>query len=271
MTDDAPVPPTDDKPTDDKPTTRDPLAWFGSGRGGAAALAVSVVALGLAAAPYLTGGDFGSKVRAYLIANPQVLDEAVQARQAAEETSRVDAINAAVAANPALMAPDPRDPAVGPADARVTVVQFFDYRCPGCKAVAADYLTLIQANPDVRFVFKEWPILDRGQTTTSNYAARAALAANAQGRYLPVHQALMAQPDLTPEAVDAVLAANGLDLTQAAAVMRDPSTDRLLADIHTTGATLGLVGTPTFLINGRTTTTINPQEVAAAIEAAKAG
>ena len=266
MTDETPVP-----ATDEKPTARDPLAWFGSGRGGLAALGVSIIALGLAAAPYLTGGDFGSKVRAYLIANPQVLDEAVQARQTAEESSRVDTINAAVAANAALMAPDPRDPAVGPAAAKVTVVQFFDYRCPGCKAVAAEYAALIQANPDVRFVFKEWPILDRGQTTTSNLAARAALAANAQGKYMPVHQALMAETDLTPESVERILVANGVDIAQANRTMGDTGTDRQLADIHTTGATLGLVGTPTFLINGKTTSSINPQEVAAAIAAAKAG
>lgn len=266
MTDDAPVP-----PTDKTPTARDPLAWFGSGRGGATAFAISLVALGLAGAPYLTGGDFGGKVRAYLIANPQVLDEAVQARQSAEENNRVEAINRAVAANAALMAPDPRDPAFGPADAKVTVVQFFDYRCPGCKAVAEDYLALMQANPDVRFVFKEWPILDRGDVTTSNYAARAALAAHRQGRYLPVHQALMAERALTRESIDAILVQNGVAMDQAAQTIRDTGTDRLLADIHTIGATLGLVGTPTFLVNGKTTSTINPQEVAAAIAAAKAG
>ena len=265
MTDQAPAPSPDDRPT------RDPLGWFGSGRGGAAALAVSVVALGLAAAPYLTSGDFGGKVRAYLIANPGVLDEAVQARQQTEETNRVETINRAVAANAALMAPDPRDPAFGPADAKVTVVEFFDYRCPGCKAVSEDYLALMRANPDVRFVFKEWPILDRGDDTTSNYAARAALAAHRQGKYLAVHQALMAEGGLTRETVDQILTANGVALDQAAAVIRDTGTDRLLADIHTTGATLGLVGTPTFLINGKTTSSINPEEVAAAIAAAKAG
>ena len=265
MTDDAPV-----SPTDKTPTARDPLAWFGSGRGGAAALAISVIALGLAGAPYLTGGDFGGKVRAYLIANPQVLDEAVQARQAAEETSRVETINRAVAANAALMAPDPRDPAFGPADAKVTVVQFFDYRCPGCKAVSQDFLALMQAHPEVRFVFKEWPILDRGDVTTSNYAARAALAAHRQGKYLPVHQALMAEGSLTPEAIDAILVQNGVAMDQAAQTMRASDTDRLIADIHTIGATLGLVGTPTFLINGKTTSSIDPREVEAAIEAAKA-
>lgn len=265
MTDEAPAPFPDDKPT------RDPLAWFASGRGGAAALAVSVVALGLAAAPYLTGGDFGGKVRAYLIANPQVMSEVQAAFEARADDTRVQTINAAVAANAALMAPDPRDPAFGPADAKVTVVEFFDYQCPGCKAVSEDYLRLMQANPDVRFVFKEWPILDRGDSTTSNYAARAALAAHRQGKYLAVHQALMAERSLTPEAVDRILAANGVAMDQAAAVIRDTGTDRLLADIHTTGATLGLIGTPTFLINGKTTATINPQEVAAAIAAAKGG
>ena len=265
MTDQAPAPSPDEKPT------RDPLAWFASGRGGAAALAVSIVALGLTAAPYVTGGDFGGKVRAYLLANPQVMTEVQAAFETRAETVRVDTINAAVAANAALMAPDPRDPAFGPADAKVTVVEFFDYQCPGCKAVSEDYLALMRAHPDVRFVFKEWPILDRGDSTTSNYAARAALAAHRQGKYLAVHQALMAERSLTPEAVDRILAANGVALDQAAAVIRDTGTDRLLADIHTTGATLGLIGTPTFLINGKTTATINPQEVAAAIAAAKAG
>ena len=260
MTDDD-APPT--------PPARDPLAWFGSGRGGAAAVAISVLALGLSVVPYATSGDFGEKVRAYLIANPEVLDEAVQARQAAEASDRVETINATVAANAALLAPDPRDPAIGPADAKVTVIEFFDYRCPGCKAVSEDYLALIRDHPDVRFVFKEWPILDRGDDTSSNYAARAALAAHAQGRYLPVHQALMAEPALDPAAIDRILAENGVDLARAAAVIRAPQTDDLLSDVQVAGATLGLVGTPTFLINGRTTSTINPVEVSAAIEAAK--
>lgn len=265
---------TDETPASPPPApvpARDPFGWLASGRGGAAALAVSVVALGLAAAPYLTGGDFGGRVRAYLLANPGVLDEVVQARQQAEETGRVETINRAVAANAVLLAPDPRDPAFGPADARVTVIQFFDYRCPGCKAVAPGVLALVQANPDVRFVFKEWPILDRGGETSSNHAARAALAAHQQGRYLAVHQALMAEAALTPESIDAILAANGVDMVRATASMADTGTDRQLADIHTIGATLGLVGTPTFLINGRTTASIDPQEVQAAITAAKAG
>ena len=262
---------TDPTPTDPSPAERrDPLAWFGSGRGGAVAVAVAVVALGFSVAPYATGGDFGSKVRAYLMANPAVLDEVVQAREQAEANNTVQKINAAVAANPALMVADARDPSFGPADAKVTVIEFFDFRCPGCKTVARDYVALMQAHPDVRFVFKDWPILDRGDDTTSNYAARAALAAHQQGKYLQVYQALMAENGMTREAVDRVLAENGVLMPQARQAISSPEMSRHLADIHTTGATLGLVGTPTFLINGKTTSSIAPAEVLAAIEAAKA-
>jgi len=263
---------TDPTPSDAQPTSRpDPLAWFGSGRGGAVAVALAVVALGFSIAPYATGGDFGSKVRAYLMANPSVLDEVVRAREQSEANDTVQKINAAVAANPALMVADPRDPTFGPADAKVTVVEFFDFRCPGCKAVAKDYVALMQAHPDVRFVFKDWPILDRGDDTTSNYAARAALAAHQQGKYLQVYQALMAANGLTRDGVDRILADSGVTMPEAEAAITSPAMNRHIADIHTTGATLGLIGTPTFLINGKTTASIAPAEVLAAIEAAKRG
>ena len=239
-------------------------------RPGVLALAIAVVALVLAAAPYFTsGGQFGQRVRGYLLDNPELLQEMSLALQAREQTAAVDQINQAAAANAALLAPDPRDPAVGPEDAAVTVIEFFDYRCPGCKAVSPEFLQIIRANPDVRFVFKEWPILDRGDETTSNYAARAALAANAQGRYLAVHQALMATPSLSIEAVDRVLEANGVDMARARAHMAAPATGQHIADIHILAETLRLQGTPTFLVNGRTTNGIAPAEVARAIAEAK--
>lgn len=234
------------------------------------ALGVSVVALGFAAAPWISPSLFGDRVvRAYLVAHPEVLDEAVQARQVNEDQARVDAINAAVAANPALLRPDPRDPAFGPADAKVTVIEFFDFRCPGCKAVTPDFLRLMQSQPDVRFVFKDWPILDRDGPPLSQYAARAALAAHKQGKYLQVYEALMAEPSLSQESIDQILVEAGVDLARAKADIGSIDTTRHVADIHTTAATFRLTGTPTFLINGKTTSSIAPEEVLKAIEAAK--
>lgn len=244
-------------------------SWLSGPRAGTAALVVSLAALALAATPYLGGGDFGGRVRAYLIANPQVLDEVVASRQAGEEQRIASAIDTAAQANPTLLAADPRDPAFGPADAKVTVVQFFDFRCPGCKAVSADYMRLIQANPDVRFVFKDWPILDRDGPPLSNYAARAALAAHQQGKYLPVYQALMATPALTPETIDRVLAANGVVMAEAQAAIPSSEMTRHITDIHATAGALGLQGTPTFFINGKASPSIAPPDIARAIAAAK--
>jgi len=235
-----------------------------------AALGAASVALVLAALPYAQGqGDFGGKVRAYLLKNPQVLDEMVAAREQAEAQGHVERVNAAAAANPALLRIAASDVAFGPADAKVTVIEYFDFRCPGCKAVTPDFIRLMQANPDVRFVFRDWPILDRGNEAASAYAARAAVAAHRQGKYLPVYQALMAERALNPERVDAVLIANGVDLARAKADMGSSDTARHLADVDTSGRVLQLQGTPTFFINGRTTASIEPAEVAQAIRAAK--
>lgn len=254
-------------------TSHRPLdgGFFSRPRASMASMAIAVVALVLAAAPYLQTGDFNGRVRAYLLANPQILDEVIRARDLRANTDRVRAINAAVAADPGVLAADALEPAFGPADAKVTVVEFFDYRCPYCKSAAPAYLALMQTHPDVRFIFKEWPVLDQGDDITSQYAARAALAAHAQGRYLAVHQALMAERALSPESVDRVLAQSGVEMERARAGLTSTDTSRLLANIHTGAASVGLQGTPTFFINGRMTATNNPVDLDRAIRTAKAG
>ncbi|MBW8302760.1 MAG: thioredoxin domain-containing protein, partial [Brevundimonas sp.] len=150
------------------------------------------------------------------------------------------------------------------------VIEFFDFRCPGCKATAPEVLRMIQAHPDVRFVFKEWPILDGPTNGVSHYAARAAQAAHRQGKYLPVFQALMAEPALTAPAVDAILAANGVSMGQAEAAMESPELARHMADMQTSAMALGLVGTPTFFVNGRAMESIQPEALEREIREAKA-
>jgi len=246
-------------------------------RAGIIALVVSVLALVLAATPYATGGDFDGRVRSYLMENPEILqdvslklEEKAQQVQIAQARVHAQEMTARIAANPALLGIDARDPSFGPADARVTVIEFFDFRCPGCKSTAPEVLRLMQAHPDVRFVFKDWPILDHGTEDTSHYAARAAQAAHRQGKYLPVFRALMAEPALTRTSVDRILAANGVALPAARAAMASPEIARHLADIQLAATNLGLQGTPTFFINGRANASIQPADIDRAIRAAKA-
>ncbi|HRE45959.1 MAG TPA: thioredoxin domain-containing protein, partial [Terricaulis sp.] len=122
-------------------------------------------------------------VRDYLVRNPDVLREALDSLETRVSEERWLEISA-----------DRRDFSIGPADASIVIVEFFDYRCTYCHA-ALDWVVRTQrARNDVRFVFKEFPILSQ----TSFEAAQAALASIPQGRYFQFHRALMAfRGDLT--------------------------------------------------------------------------
>lgn len=264
------------EPSDRAPSLLDRL--LSGQRAGVAALVVAVAALVVALAPYATGTDFGSRVRAYLVQNPEVLrevsialDQKAQQQQIVENRQKAAEVTARVAANPALIAVDAGDPAFGPADAKVTVIEYFDFRCPGCKTTAPEVLRLMQAHPDVRFVFKDWPILDGPSNGVSHYAARAALAAHQQGRYLAVFQDLMAEPALSPAVIDGILAANGVSLPAAETAMGSPAVARLLAGTQTSAMAMQLIGTPTFFVNGKALESIEPAVLDREIREAKAG
>src|SRR5690349_6321359 len=138
-------------------------------------------------APPAPTDEFGAKVRAYLLAHPEVIMEAVQELRQRQEAAQAEAAKAAIAAHRDEIFRDPSSPVAGNPVGDVTLVEFFDYNCPYCRKVAPDIWALPGADPGLRLVYKEFAILG----PTSEFAARVTLAAQRQGRYLPVHQALM--------------------------------------------------------------------------------
>ncbi len=234
---------------------------------GWAALVVALLALILAASPYVSGG-LTPQVRNALLNNPEILREASQRLQEQEMAQVQAAARETIAQNLPQLQRDPRDPVIGPDSASVTVIQFFDYRCPYCKQIAGPYLELARANPDVRFVFKEWPILDRDEPL-SEYAARAALAANEQGRYAPVHQALMAAETIDNASVDAILAGAGVDMARARAFIAAQDTSQHLTDVMRLAQAIGASGTPTFLVGNELVEVRSPQDLQTAIDRAQ--
>jgi protein-disulfide isomerase len=261
-----------DDPTPEAAPAETASAPATGGGGRATLLAWAGPTLGALALVVAVTGQLGfeDRVRGWLLANPGILDEMVQARQLQQAELGAAETDRRIAADPSLVAVDPRDPAFGPADAEVTVIEYADFQCPGCKAVAPEFLALMQRHPEVRFVFRDWAILDRAPGGTSDYAARAALAAHRQGRYLPVYQALLAEPALSPERVDEILAAAGVDLARARADMDSAAIRQQVADIDANARALALQGTPTFIVDGRATRSIQPSAIDAAIQAAKA-
>ena len=143
-----------------------------------------------------------------------------------------------------LMA-DARDPVAGNPQGDVTVVEFFDYRCPYCKRSQPDITALINDDPHVRIVYKDLPVL--GQDSV--FAARAALAAARQGGYQRLHDAMLEAPgQLTNETVITLAQAQGLDKDRLLQDMASPEVAANLARNSELAHALGINGTPSFVV-----------------------
>ena len=144
----------------------------------------------------------------------------------------------------------PGVPILGSANADVTVVEYFDYNCPFCKALAPVFHPFIAQDHAAAVLYKEWPIFGG----VSVYAAQAALAANYQGKYLQAHAALISAPRLEENSqVDAALQSAGIDMAQLKKdlVAHQASIDQLLMRNDTEARGLGFRGTPGILLGRR--------------------
>jgi protein-disulfide isomerase len=226
-----------------------------------------VPALLLAACGERPSGVSGDQVRAYLLEHPEVIEEALgklqERRQAAADTQ----LQKLIADNRDKLERDPRDFVAGNSNGKVTIVEFFDYRCPYCKAARPEIEKLLAANKDVRYVLKEYPIL----SPASEAAARAAIAARQQGKYWPVHQALMSEQTLDEATIDRVLKENGVDVAKAQATAVDEATDAQLDDVRSLARVTGVSGTPAFVIGGRMIAGWSPEDIQRAIADARKG
>ncbi len=193
---------------------------------------------------------FGAKVRAYLLNHPEVLEEAFAKLQAQQEADKQAQAHGAIASHRQALEHDPRDGVLGNPNGTITVVEFFDYRCPFCKAAEPAVEKLLADNKDVRLVLKEFPIIDwEDQSHMSRDAARAALATMPQGKYAAVHRALLEQKAKLDDAtVDQVLTANGVDVAKARALAAGKPIDDQITDAYKLAHDLGIDGTPAFIV-----------------------
>lgn len=184
-------------------------------------------------------------VRDYLVENPEVIRDAIEALQAKEQAAKAgQQAGALTRYNDQLLA-DPASPVAGNPMGDVTIIEFFDYKCPYCKRVTPALTELLEADKGIRIVFKEFPILGQSSVT----AARAALAAGKQDRYLDFHTALMAhRGDFDEAAISTIADSLGLDLERLKADMKAPDIDAQLRANHDLAMALAIRSTPTFIV-----------------------
>lgn len=142
---------------------------------------------------------------------------------------------------------DPSSPVLGNPRGDVTVIEFFDYRCPYCRLMQPKLQALLASDPGIRLVLKEWPVFGGPSTE----AARIALASAWQGKYAAVHAVLFAAPAPLDQAVirqAARQAGADMDRLDQDMALRSDELDRVLAQNGAAAHALGLPGTPAFVI-----------------------
>lgn len=181
----------------------------------------------------------------YLMNHPDVLIEAIQKAQDKMRADQQAQAAKALKKRRQEVFDDPADPVGGDPHGDVTMVEFFDYRCPYCKAVEPSLEKLLTQDHRLRMVYKEFPVLGPASVT----AARAALAARKQGKYAAFHTAMMAaKGQITDQTVYMVAGSVGLDLTRLKRDMAAPTVEQQIKANLDLADDLGINGTPAFII-----------------------
>jgi protein-disulfide isomerase len=181
-----------------------------------------------------------SVVHDYVLAHPEIIPQAMQKLQdqqvgalvAANRGAIVDPVGSAWAGNP---------------KGDITLVEYFDYDCGYCRASLPMLAELVKDDPNLRIVFRDYPVL----TEESGTAARWSIAAAKAGKFEAFHQALYARGPVSDSTIVAAAKASGLDPAKLRAAAADPSVDQEIAKNLAIGRELGMSGTPSWVIGDR--------------------
>jgi len=211
--------------------------WTTVGASALAAALVSVVVV--LAAPALHRTDTAD-VRGYLLDHPDVIPEAMQKLQD-RETGKVIAANRAAIETPIGSAWG------GNPKGDVSVVEYFDYNCGYCRASLPVIDQLVAADPNVRIVYREMPVLSE----QSGVAARMSIAAARAGRFKPFHDALYNAGPITDQSLALAARAAGLDPAKLKAASDAPDVSDAISGNLSMVRALGMSGTPSWVIGDR--------------------
>ena len=221
-------------------------------------LAPALLALALCGAPPAASaqsfsdsqrGNIETIVKNYLIAHPEVLEEAMAElgkRQAAAETEKHEA---SVAQNADKIFNSPRGVMLGNKDGDVSFVEFFDYNCGYCKRAMIDMLDLMKSDPKLKIVLKEFPVLGPGSVEAAQVAVAARMQDPAGKKYLDFHQKLLGGRGQADKA-HAMAAAKdaGFDMARLEKDMSSPEVRATLEENFKLAEEMGMNGTPSYVI-----------------------
>ncbi len=195
----------------------------------------------------ITRKQLPALIKEILVNDPSILNAAVEKMQIAQEEENIKKSGESISKNKADLFSDPTSPSVGPKDADVVMVEFFDYHCGYCKQALKSVSELLEKDKKLRIVFKEYPILSED----SIYASKAALAVNriAKDKYFDFHKAMFAAKGaINEEFVLGEAKKLGIDTARLKTELSNPELANIIEKDRKLGTEIGVQGTPAFII-----------------------
>src|SRR5436309_4755530 len=197
-------------------------------------------------------GDIEMIVKNYLIAHPEVLEEAMtelNKRQAAAEAEKHEA---SITQNADALFNSPRGVTLGNKDGDVAFVEFFDYNCGYCKRAMSDMLDIMKSEPKLKVVLKEFPVLGQGSVEAAQVAVAVRMQDPSGKKYLDFHQRLLGGRGQADKA-HAIAAAKeaGLDTARIEKDLASPEVRATLEENYKLAEAMGMNGTPSYVIGNQ--------------------
>ncbi len=200
-----------------------------------------------------------------LKANPQMVVNALQAYQEIQQAEKEKAAQKAFEKYASEINSSENAPFVGPKDAKVTVVEFFDFSCGYCQHLAPTLEKLMKDNADVKFVFKPLSFV----SPISHFEAQAGLAVFKQGKFAEYYKAMMEQKPREKSAVEEIVKNLGVDFEKFSADVESSEINDNLSEIGDLAQKANINGVPLVIVNGKPVQARDIKSFQDAINAAK--
>ena len=194
-------------------------------------------------------GELERIVREYLVAHPEVIQEAMSELEKRQTAADAEKHKAAVKQYSEALFTSPRQVVLGNPNGNVTFVEFFDYNCGYCKRAMDDMLTLLKDDPKLKVVLKEFPVLGPGSVEAAQVAVAVRMQDKTGKKYLEFHQKLLSGRGQADKARALAVAKDiGLDMGRLDKDLASPEVKATLQESFKLAEALGLNGTPSYVI-----------------------
>lgn len=219
-----------------------------------------LVASGAILAPEKPAKITAESLRSVLMQNPEMIPEALRAAEFAAQERALEESKAAVAAAGDRIYADGFSPVLGNPEGDVTLVMFSDYRCGYCRKAQGDLAEVLKADPGLKIIVKEYPILGDDSVLAARFALAVAEVAGLEAYHM-VHDTLFAEPaKIGVPQFEAMAKDMGVDWTALEAKMNSPEISTKIAATQELGKELNVQGTPNFILDGMVIPGVIPKD-----------